>query len=240
MEQPSSTTGLKFFAAIGTLTLLAIFTLPVFIGYLAVSGKFASFLAEEQTATSTSVVSTSTTIGELGNICGGFARLPCKPGLACSYTQRDGRDTGICVKEEKLELQETGFCELGLPHCAPGYVCADGGEGNAKCISADIAKEDAPRILSVKLEGMSPTDGTYVAAPGTSIRVVLQGTNIKSAKLVIGKADSVAMKKESGGKFTKTFVVEKELLANLAVVAESAPGLTTALWFQVASTDSVR
>lgn len=97
MLKEDSTLGFKLLAALGVFGFLALISLPIVIGYFALSGKIPMLSTTEKTVQQPIPTVKTPELGEEGSACGGPARLPCKPGLACSNDASVSESTGTCV-----------------------------------------------------------------------------------------------------------------------------------------------
>jgi len=159
-------------------------------------------------------------LGELGSVCGGEKRLPCRPGTMCSV-EMDGEMQGICIKEQVVLAPLAQFgeaCGGSLPFCSPGLFCRKDASRGSELFCAKL-NENAPFIVSLKLEGMTPEAGIYHAPAGTKVRLVIQATNAERVAVLLDGKSLGEAKKDVGGKFVADFVVEIDLDAELRVTA---------------------
>ena len=182
---------LKFFLAVGIVALVAVLCAPFILSsYLLRQAPIPRQTAAVQTATST-----NGEMGELGSVCAGKDRLPCRPGLTCTVDYPDDGAEGVCEKAETGGLGQVGeACGDGKPACAPILYCKAG---------AGICQrqgDGGPQILQVMLDGMEARGGTYASKAGAKVAASVHAVNAKSVILYVSPAMGVtdATAKEVG------------------------------------------
>jgi hypothetical protein len=237
METPSSTLGLKIFAVLGALVLLGLVSLPVFIGYLALSGKIPSMV---QTENETPFTSTTTQLGELGSQCGGPARLPCKPGLTCSADPKVDNSTGVCeeAKPESPGQPQAGMSCAEMP-CANGLYCR---KTTQTCATID---ETAPHVVSVTVASSQLVEGVYEVPVDTATKITVQTVNAEKVTMMLNPDEGfgtagisqwlTSPKREKGGAYTAALTFRHEFKGSIEIVVTSKTGDSSTLLVPIAS-----
>lgn len=243
MKKSFSPLDLKIFGWIGFAVMcLAILVLPVLLGHLITWNR------------TPIQMSTTTSLGERGSVCGGPERLPCGAGLICAHEINSDAPAGICepapeaatstdsVSQSKNGLSASGescavYSTLGHV-CEPALVCNEGVPGLPVCGEATTS---SPRILSVKLDGAQLNEGVYRVIVGTKTTVTIQAVNAKSVQSNFGNLNEgqTLFKQGKGGLYTQDLVFPA--YANeLTLSAEGKDGTWSGLVMKVATVQAVR
>jgi hypothetical protein len=197
---------LKALAIVGVGVFILMFSLPVVLGYVVLlHSATLSGLGND----SSIVLRDDEPLGEKGSRCGGTTHLPCRPGLSCSATKSG--EIGTCMEASGTVVnvpQLNGACQTSDDlSCAPGLVCnvEEGAAGT--CIASN---ETSPHIVSVRLDGLHPQEGAYVAEVGEKGTAVIQTLNAKTlvVKIKVGeKAEIVNAIESDGGNWSAPFTM---------------------------------
>ena len=195
---------------------------------------------------STSTAQKAPGLGEEGSACGGPMRLPCMPGLQCESSPDE--ELGVCVKaapsaEPYTVRKENEACGDAAGRCDVGLVCKmSPGTANGVCIAETGT---APKVLSLKLDGMQQSQGWYIADPGTNVTITVLAVNADSASVYLTpkgtetaseRTKLLDLTKQKGGTFVGTFKVPVGLLDDFEVIVRDANGLESGMAVNVSAT----
>lgn len=91
-------------------------------------------------------------------------------------------------------------------------------------------------MLKLTLDGMSHDGTTYIATPGSSVRISVQALNAKSVTAVLGPTGgerSIVLSRGEGGVFTGECTVPSGLNGDLQVLTTDDRGQTAAMSVKV-------
>ena len=214
---------LRVLLGLGIVAIFAVLAIPTYLTIRIMrSDEYVQTRKEALGIDAEQQVSSGGLLGEMGSVCGGSKRLPCKPGLVCDAAM-DTSSLGACVKDPKavkgvIPSQFGEACGDGLPVCGAGLFCRKDAQRNQLQFCSKL-NETAPFIVSVKNEGMSPADGGYNSPAGSEVVFHVQTTNVDRLKLRMKGVDVGEAKKSEGGKFDFVWRVPAGLDDVIEVIA---------------------